>query len=76
MEFIDSNYNCKPIYAKLDTLNSQLKKQGCVPDTRLVLPDLDEKKMKYILCCKNLQKEKEKTHQNCYNLTLLISTCK
>ena len=54
MEFIDSNYNCKPIYAKLDTLNSQLKKQGCVPDTRLVLPDLDEKKMKYILCCKNL----------------------
>ena len=43
--------DCKAIYAKLDTLNSQLKEQGYVPDTRLVLHDVDEEKKKSIICC-------------------------
>mgnify|MGYP000258745285 CR=1 FL=1 len=59
MKFIDSfldqwHLDCKAIYAKLDTLNSQLKEKGYVPNTRLVLHDVDEEKKKSILCCKNL----------------------
>ena len=44
--------NCKAIYAKLDTLNSQLKEKGYVPNTRLVLHDVGEEKHKSILDCK------------------------
>ena len=46
--------DCKAIYiyAKLDTLNSQLKEQSYVPDTRLVLHDVGEEKHKSILDCK------------------------
>ena len=46
--------DCKAIYAKLDTLNSQIKEQGYVLDTRLVLHDVDEENKQYIHCCKNL----------------------
>ena len=61
MKFIDFprdqwHLDCKAIYAKLDTLNSQIKEQGYVLDTRLVLHDVDEEKKKSILCCKNLCK--------------------